>query len=148
MWNLNFSTEDIFIWRDLILMKVAVNLGAHFVQFGLLTVATCNSNKSHNVSRETLHWQAARQDVALGWASASLCLKRFGSRSIQNVSRDCYAPVRNNAALSLRFTLLIFLPISISQYCTLYISSHLPSACADLWDICAWGWTWRNMECM
>lgn len=49
MWNQNFSTVDIFIWRDLILMKVAVNLGAYFVQFGLLTVATCNSNKSHNV---------------------------------------------------------------------------------------------------
>lgn len=44
-----FSPEDIFIRRDLILMKVAVNLRAHFVQFGLLTVATCNSNKSHNV---------------------------------------------------------------------------------------------------
>lgn len=49
MWNQNFSTEGISIRRDLILMKVAVNLGTHFVQFGLLTVATCNLNKSHNV---------------------------------------------------------------------------------------------------
>lgn len=40
VWNQNFSMKDIFTWRDLILMKVAVNLGAHFVQFGFSTVAT------------------------------------------------------------------------------------------------------------